>query len=49
MEYYHKPVLLKEVLEILQPAGKTTIVDCTVGGEAGTLWLCVVCCLPAGG
>ncbi|NLO88013.1 MAG: 16S rRNA (cytosine(1402)-N(4))-methyltransferase RsmH [Firmicutes bacterium] len=39
MEYYHKPVLLKEVLEILQPAGKTTIVDCTVGGGGHALAL----------
>lgn len=27
----HLPVLLEEVLELLAPAGRRTIVDCTVG------------------
>ena len=32
MEYSHAPVLLTEVLELLQPSRRRTVVDCTLGG-----------------
>lgn len=37
MEFQHKPVLLAEVLELLQPQLRTTIVDCTLGGAGHAL------------
>lgn len=32
MDFQHKPVLVAEVLELLDPARRFTIVDCTLGG-----------------
>ncbi|MDD2282040.1 MAG: 16S rRNA (cytosine(1402)-N(4))-methyltransferase RsmH [Eubacteriales bacterium] len=32
MDFQHKPVLVAEVLELLEPARRSTIVDCTLGG-----------------
>lgn len=32
MEFLHNPVLLTEVLELLKPSQRRTIVDCTLGG-----------------
>jgi 16S rRNA (cytosine1402-N4)-methyltransferase len=32
MTDYHAPVMLKEVLEVLQPEAGATFIDCTVGG-----------------
>lgn len=32
MDFQHKPVLVAEVLELLAPARRSTIVDCTLGG-----------------
>lgn len=37
MSDYHRPVMLSEVLEFLQPENGETIVDCTVGGGGHTL------------
>ena len=37
MEFQHKPVLLQEVLELLEPQRRTTIVDCTLGGAGHSL------------
>lgn len=37
MEFQHKPVLLQEVLELLQPNRRSTIVDCTLGGAGHSL------------
>jgi len=32
MEFQHKPVLIGEVIELLEPTRRSTIVDCTLGG-----------------
>lgn len=32
MDFYHKPVLTAAVIKLLDPARRTTIVDCTLGG-----------------
>lgn len=32
MDFQHRPVLIAEVLELLDPARRLTIVDCTLGG-----------------
>jgi 16S rRNA (cytosine1402-N4)-methyltransferase len=32
LDFQHKPVLVAEVLEMLDPARRSTIVDCTLGG-----------------
>jgi len=32
VDFQHKPVLIDEVLELLQPARRSTVVDCTLGG-----------------
>ncbi|HBI56740.1 MAG TPA: 16S rRNA (cytosine(1402)-N(4))-methyltransferase [Firmicutes bacterium] len=32
MDFQHKPVLVAEVLKLLEPARRSTIVDCTLGG-----------------
>jgi 16S rRNA (cytosine1402-N4)-methyltransferase len=37
VEFQHKPVLLQEVLELLEPQRRTTIVDCTLGGAGHSL------------
>lgn len=37
MEFQHKPVLLAEVIDLLQPSMRKTIVDCTLGGAGHSL------------
>lgn len=37
MEFQHQPVLLKEVLKLLKPSQRSTIVDCTLGGAGHSL------------
>ena len=39
MEYFHQPVLLKEVLEYLQPAPGKNFIDGTLGGGGHALSL----------
>ena len=37
MEFQHKPVLIDEVLDLLNPAIRNTIVDCTLGGAGHSM------------
>ncbi len=46
MEYSHQPVLLAEVLDLLQPARRRTVVDCTLGGGGHSAAVAEM--LPAG-